>query len=164
MVLQEPFLFNGTVLENILFGKPGASKEEAIEAAKTANAHNFIQELELGYETEVGERGVKLSGGEKQRITIARVILKNPPILILDEATSSVDSEAEILIQEALEHLMKGKTSFVIAHRLSTIRNATKILVVADGRIVEEGTHWELLANKGSYYRFHQMQFQKNIY
>jgi len=160
MVLQEPFLFNGTVLENILFGKPGASKEEVVEAAKTANAHNFIQELELGYETEVGERGVKLSVGEKQRITIARVILKNPPILILDEATSSVDSEAEILIQEALERLMKGKTSFVIAHRLSTIRNATKILVIADGRIVEEGTHWELLAKKGSYYRLYQMQFQ----
>ncbi len=160
MVLQEPFLFNGTVLQNILFGKPGASKEEIVEAAKAANAHTFIQELENGYETEVGERGVKLSGGEKQRITIARVILKNPPILILDEATSSVDSEAEILIQEALERLMKGKTNFVIAHRLSTIRNATKILVIADGRIVEEGTHWELLAKKGSYYRLYQMQFK----
>ena len=160
MVLQEPFLFNGTVLQNILFGKPGASKEEIVEAAKVANAHTFIQELENGYETEVGERGVKLSGGEKQRITIARVILKNPPILILDEATSSVDSEAEILIQEALERLMKGKTNFVIAHRLSTIRNATKILVIADGRIVEEGTHWELLAKRGSYYRLYQMQFK----
>ncbi len=160
MVLQEPFLFNGTVLQNILFGRPGASKEEVVEAAKAANAHNFIQELDNGYETEVGERGVKLSGGEKQRITIARVILKNPPILILDEATSSVDSEAEILIQEALEHLMKGKTSFVIAHRLSTIRNATKILVITDGRIVEEGAHQELLAKRGSYYRLYQMQFQ----
>ena len=163
MVLQEPFLFNGTILENILFGKPGASKEEVVEAAKAANAHNFIEELEQGYETEVGERGVKLSGGEKQRITIARVILKNPPILILDEATSSVDSEAEILIQEVLKRLMKGKTSFVIAHRLSTIRNATKILVITDGRIVEEGTHWELLAKKGSYYHLHQMQFKGSL-
>ena len=163
MVLQEPFLFNGTVLENILFGKPSASKEEVVEAAKAANAHNFIEELEQGYETEVGERGVKLSGGEKQRITIARVILKNPPILILDEATSSVDSEAEILIQEVLKRLMKGKTSFVIAHRLSTIRNATKILVIADGRIVEEGAHWELLAKKGSYYHLHQMQFKGSL-
>ena len=160
MVLQEPFLFNGTVLENILFGRPDASKDEVVKAAKIANAHNFIQELEFGYETEVGERGVKLSGGEKQRITIARVILKNPPILILDEATSSVDSEAEILIQQALERLMKGKTNFVIAHRLSTIRNATKILVIADGRIVEEGTHWELLAKKGPYSRLYQMQFK----
>ena len=159
MVLQEPFLFNGTVLENIRFGKPGASKEEIVEAAKIANAHNFIQELEFGYETEVGERGVKLSGGEKQRLTIARVVLKNPPILILDEATSSVDSEAEILIQEALERLMKGKTNFVIAHRLSTIRNATKILVIAHGRIVEEGTHEELLAKKGVYFKLYQMQF-----
>ncbi len=160
MVLQEPFLFNGTILENILFGRPTASREEAIEVAKTANAHDFITRLLHGYETEVGERGVKLSVGEKQRITIARVILKDPPILILDEATSSVDSETEILIQEALERLMKGKASFVIAHRLSTIRNATRILVISDGKIVEEGTHQELLAKRGHYSHLYQIQFQ----
>ena len=162
MVLQEPFLFDGTVIQNILFGRPGASKEEVVKAAKIANAHNFIRQLPEDYETEVGERGVKLSVGEKQRITIARVMLKNPPILILDEATSSVDSEAEILIQEALEYLMKGKTSFVIAHRLSTIRNATRILVVLEGKIVEEGTHQELLEKESVYSHFYQMQFKEN--
>ena len=160
MVLQEPFLFNGTILENILFGRPTASKEEVIEAAKSANAHHFIGQLPHGYETEVGERGVKLSVGEKQRITIARVILKDPPILILDEATSSVDSEVELLIQEALERLMKGKTSFVIAHRLSTIRNATRILVISEGKIVEDGIHQELLAKKGHYSHLYQIQFE----
>jgi len=159
MVLQEPFLFSGTIADNIGFGKMDAKREEIINVAKAAHAHKFIMELPDGYDTEVGEMGEKLSVGQKQRIAIARALLKNPPILILDEATSSVDSETERLIQDALEKLMKGRTSIVIAHRLSTIRNATKIIVLKNGRIVEEGTHKELLEKNGFYFHLYRLQF-----
>lgn len=159
MVLQEPFLFSGTVAENITFGKMSTSREEITEVAKAAHAHDFINELSDGYDTEIGEQGTKLSGGQKQRIAIARALLKNPPILILDEATSSVDSETEKLIQAALDKLMEGRTSFVIAHRLSTIRNASKIIVLKDGRIVEMGTHKELLKKRGLYFYLYKIQF-----
>lgn len=151
IVSQDVFLFNGTVKENILFGRPEASEEEVIEAAKAANAHQFIMELEKGYETQVGERGVKLSGGQKQRISIARAILKNAPILILDEATSAVDTKTEMQIQEALKNLMKDKTSIVIAHRLSTIQEADQIIILKDGWIVESGKHEELINANGLY-------------
>jgi ATP-binding cassette, subfamily B, bacterial MsbA len=159
MVLQESFIFNGTVAENIAFGKLNATREEIIEVARAALAHNFIEEMSEGYDTEVGEQGSQLSGGQKQRIAIARALLKNPPILILDEATSSVDSETEKFIQEALEQLMKGRTSFIIAHRLSTIRSADRIIVLKDGKIVETGTHRELLEKGGFYFHLYQIQF-----
>lgn len=158
VVSQEPFLFNGTVRENILYGDLDASDEEMIAAAKAANCHDFIAALPEGYETHVGERGVKLSVGEKQRVSIARALLKNAPILILDEATASVDTATERLIQEALEHLMQGRTSFVIAHRLSTIRKADQILVMQHGRIVEYGTHQSLLQENGLYARLARIQ------
>ncbi len=151
-VQQDVYLFSGSVLENIEYGKPGASREEVIEAAKRAGAHDFICELQDGYDTYVGERGVKLSGGQKQRISIARAFLKNPPVLILDEATSALDNESERIVQESLEKLAKGRTTFTIAHRLTTIRNATKILVLTDQGISEQGTHEELMAKKGIYY------------
>ncbi len=151
-VQQDVYLFSGSVLENIEYGKPGASREEVIEAAKRAGAHEFICELQDGYDTYVGERGVKLSGGQKQRISIARAFLKNPPVLILDEATSALDNESERIVQESLEKLAKGRTTFTIAHRLTTIRNATKILVLTDQGISEQGTHEELMAKKGIYY------------
>ncbi len=151
-VQQDVYLFSGSVLENIEYGKPGASREEVIEAAKRAGAHEFISELQDGYDTYVGERGVKLSGGQKQRISIARAFLKNPPVLILDEATSALDNESERIVQDSLEKLAKGRTTFTIAHRLTTIRNATKILVLTDQGISEEGTHEELMAKKGIYY------------
>ena len=161
VVLQDVFLFYGTIRENIFFGKPEASNDELIYAAKTANAHDFILRLPDGYDTMVGERGIKLSGGQKQRISIARAILKNAPILILDEATSSVDTETEQQIQQALERLMKGRTTIVIAHRLSTIRNANKIVVLEDKIIREMGTHEELLKlNKGLYRRLYNAQRQ----
>ncbi|HNS33241.1 MAG TPA: ABC transporter ATP-binding protein [bacterium] len=160
IVLQEPFLFNGTVAENISFGKQNATNEEIIEVAEAARVHSFISQLPEGYDTEVGEQGNQLSGGQKQRIAIARALLKNPPILILDEATSSVDSETERLIQEALERLMKGRTSFVIAHRLSTIRNAKKIIVLKNGEIAETGMHRELLEKGGLYFHLYQVQFR----
>jgi ATP-binding cassette subfamily B protein len=158
LVSQDVFLFNGTVLDNILYGSPGASEEEVIAAAKAANAHDFIMGLENGYETRIGERGVKLSGGQKQRISIARAILKDAPILILDEATSAVDTQTERLIQEALNKLKENKTAIVIAHRLSTIQDADQILVLEEGEILEQGTHQELLDKKGLYYKLCQAQ------
>lgn len=158
IVLQDIFLFHGSVQDNLLFGKPEASDEEIIEATKVANAHDFIQSLPDGYNTIIGERGVKLSGGQRQRISIARAILKNTRILILDEATSSVDTETELLIQQALERLMAGRTTIIIAHRLSTIRKADKIVVLEGKRIVEQGSHEELLDNNGLYKRLYTVQ------
>lgn len=151
-VQQDVYLFSGTVLENIEYGRPGASKEEVIQAAKQAGAHQFISELSSGYYTYVGERGVKLSGGQKQRISIARAFLKNPPVLILDEATSALDNESERIVQASLEKLAKGRTTFTIAHRLTTIKNATVILVLTKNGIEESGTHKELMEKKGIYY------------
>jgi ATP-binding cassette subfamily B protein len=158
IVLQDVFLFHGTVRDNILFGRPDASDEEIIRAAKVANAHEFIEQLPNGYDTLIGERGVKLSGGQKQRISIARALLKNAPILILDEATSSVDTETELLIQQALERLMAGRTTIIIAHRLSTIRNADQIVVLAGNGIAEQGTHEQLMARDGLYRRLCEIQ------
>jgi ATP-binding cassette subfamily B protein/subfamily B ATP-binding cassette protein MsbA len=158
VVSQEAFLFNGTVRENILYGKLDASAEELMAAARAANCHEFITRLPEGYDAHVGERGVKLSVGEKQRVSIARALLKNAPILILDEATASVDTATEKLIQEALERLMAHRTSFVIAHRLSTIRNADQILVMRHGEIVERGTHEELLEQNGLYAKLSRIQ------
>ena len=153
VVQQDVYLFSGTVAENIAYGKPGASQEEIIAAAKLAGADGFVRALKDGYDTYVGERGVKLSGGQKQRISIARVFLKNPPILLLDEATSALDNESEILVGQSLDALAKGRTTLTIAHRLTTIKNADRILVLGKEGIEEEGTHEELLAQKGIYYR-----------
>lgn len=158
IVSQESILFNDTVLNNISFGMHHASKESIIEAAKIANAHDFIMNLEDGYNTIIGERGNKLSGGQKQRVSIARAVLKNPPVMILDEATSALDTESEKLVQDALDNLMKNRTSLVIAHRLSTIKNADLILVLKKGEIVESGTHEELYKQKGHYYKLSTLQ------
>lgn len=162
IVQQDVFLFAGTIRENILYGRPDASEEEICEAARRANIHDYIMTLEKGYDTEIGERGVKLSGGQKQRLSIARVFLKNPAILILDEATSALDNTTEVLIQQALDELCKGRTTLVVAHRLSTIRNADEIAVVINGRILEQGTHEELMAAGGTYKELYSLQFREN--
>lgn len=161
IVQQDVYLFVGSVYDNIRYGKPDATREEVIAAAKNANAHEFIMSLPQGYETDIGQRGVKLSGGQKQRLSIARVFLKNPPILIFDEATSALDNESEKVVQDSLEKLAANRTTFVIAHRLSTIKNAQKILVLTDEGIEEEGTHKELLARGGIYEKLYNMQFHK---
>ncbi len=160
IVPQETLLFNGSVYDNILYGRLDATKEEVEAAAKAANAHDFIMELPNGYESMLGDRGVNISGGQRQRIAIARAILKNPKILILDEATSALDTEAERVVQEALDRLMVGRTSFVIAHRLSTVKNADQILVLDKGRIIESGSHDELLALGGLYAHLYQIQYR----
>ncbi|MGM9988154.1 MAG: ABC transporter ATP-binding protein, partial [Bacillaceae bacterium] len=157
---QESFLFADTIRENLMMVKPDATEKDMIQAAKDANIHDFIMSLPDGYETELGERGIRLSGGQKQRLSIARAILKDAPILLLDEATSALDSETEHLVQEALDRLMKGRTTLIIAHRLSTIQNADEILVMNHGEIVEAGTHEQLLRAKGHYYKMHQTQFK----
>jgi ATP-binding cassette subfamily B protein/subfamily B ATP-binding cassette protein MsbA len=157
-VQQEPMMFRDTIFNNIAFGKDNATQEEVEAAAKIANAHDFIMEMEKGYQTNIGDRGGRLSGGQRQRISIARAILKNPPILILDEATSALDTESERLVQDALERLMKSRTTIAIAHRLSTIKNADEICVLHEGQIVERGTHDELIALGGYYKKLNDMQ------
>jgi subfamily B ATP-binding cassette protein MsbA len=159
IVLQESLIFSGSVRDNLTYGRPNAAEHEIVEAAKAANAHEFITALPDGYDTHLGERGVNLSGGQRQRLSIARALLKNPRILILDEATSALDTESEALVQAALERLMHGRTSFIIAHRLSTVRGADRILVVQNGRIAEDGPHEALLARNGAYARLVQHQF-----
>ena len=162
IVPQETVLFNGTVYENILYGDLNATEEEVIAATKAANAHEFVMAMREGYQTQIGERGSSLSGGQRQRLAIALAILKNPRILVLDEATSALDTESEKLVQAALDQLMVGRTSFVIAHRLSTILKANMILVMEKGKIVERGTHEELLALGGLYSSLYQIQFNKS--
>lgn len=163
IVQQDVFLFNGTIKENILYGKLNATEEEIIQASKRAKIYDYIMSLPNGFNTEIGERGVKLSGGQKQRLSIARVFLKNPPILILDEATSALDNTTEIQIQEALNELAKGRTTLVVAHRLSTIKNADRILVVNQGKIIEEGSHQELLDKNGVYSTLYKLQFKDHL-
>lgn len=161
IVQQDIYLFNASIRDNILYGRLDATEEDVVEAAKRANIHDYIMTLPEGYDTKIGERGVRLSGGQKQRLSIARVFLKNPPILILDEATSALDNTTEIMIQEALDELCKGRTTLVVAHRLSTIKNADEIAVVANGRIVEQGTHSELIALNGEYASLYKLQFRE---
>lgn len=162
IVQQDIYLFNASIKDNILYGKLDATDEEVVEAAKRANIHDYIMTLEKGYDTQIGERGVRLSGGQKQRLSIARVFLKNPPILILDEATSALDNTTEILIQQSLDELCKGRTTLVVAHRLSTIKNADEIAVVSEGRIIEQGSHSELLEKNGTYADLYALQFRNN--
>jgi subfamily B ATP-binding cassette protein MsbA len=158
IVTQEPILFNDTIANNIALGMDNAGQADIEQAAKVANAHDFIMQKDQGYQTNIGDRGGKLSGGERQRMTIARAVLKNPPILILDEATSSLDTESERLVQDAINNLMNNRTSLVIAHRLSTIRHADEIIVLQKGEIVERGTHDSLIAQNGFYKRLVDMQ------
>jgi len=158
LVLQEPFLFFGTIAENIAYGQPDAPREQIIAAARAAHAHEFILRLPQGYDSIVGERGQGLSGGERQRISIARALLIDPRILILDEATASVDSETEKEIQKALDNLVQGRTTIAIAHRLSTLQRADRLVVLDRGKVVEEGTHDELMARQGAYYNLYQAQ------
>ena len=160
IVQQDVYLFNASIKENILYGKPDATDEEVIQAAKRANIHDYVMTLDEGYDTQIGERGVRLSGGQKQRLSIARVFLKNPPILILDEATSALDNTTEILIQQALDELCRGRTTIVVAHRLSTIKNADEIAVISDGKILEQGTHDQLLEKAGMYAELYRLQFR----
>ncbi|MBQ8332896.1 MAG: ABC transporter ATP-binding protein [Clostridia bacterium] len=162
IVQQDIYLFNASIRDNILYGRLDATEEEVIEAAKRANIHDWIMTLENGYATEIGERGVRLSGGQKQRLSIARVFLKNPPILILDEATSALDNTTEILIQQSLDELCRGRTTLVVAHRLSTIKNADEIAVISGGRIVEQGRHEDLIEKNGIYAELYQLQFRAN--
>jgi ATP-binding cassette subfamily B protein/subfamily B ATP-binding cassette protein MsbA len=163
MVLQEPFLFSGAVAENIGYGRPGAAREEIEAAARTVSAHGFISALPKGYDTILGEGGGSLSQGQRQLLSFARAVLADPRILILDEATSNVDTRTEAIIQRALATLLKGRTSIVIAHRLSTVRNADVILVIQEGRIVERGTHYELLENNGLYANLYRRQFREQV-
>lgn len=163
IVQQDIYLFNASIKENILYGRLDATDDEVVEAAKRANIHDYIMTLPEGYETQIGERGVRLSGGQKQRLSIARVFLKNPPILILDEATSALDNTTEIMIQQALDELCRGRTTIVVAHRLSTIKNADMIAVIDDGRIIEQGTHEELLAKNGLYSNLYHGQFREAV-
>jgi ATP-binding cassette subfamily B protein len=163
IVQQDIYLFNASIKDNILYGKPDATEEEIILAAKRANIHEFVCTLEDGYDTIIGDRGVKLSGGQKQRLSIARVFLKNPPILILDEATSALDNVTELLIQKSLDELCRGRTTIVVAHRLTTIKNADEIAVVSNGTIVEQGTHDELVAKGGVYKTLHDGQFAESL-
>ncbi len=160
IVQQDVYMFSGTVGDNIAYGKPGATDEEIMEAARKANIHDFILSLEQGYDTYVGERGVRLSGGQKQRLSIARVFLKNPPILILDEATSALDNESEKYIQHSLEKLSRNRTTIVIAHRLSSIKNADEIVVITDDGLKERGSHKELLQQNGLYAHYYNLQFE----
>lgn len=162
IVQQDIYLFNASIRDNILYGRLDATEEEVIEAAKRANIHDYIMQMEHGYDTQIGERGVRLSGGQKQRLSIARVFLKNPPILILDEATSALDNTTEILIQQALDELCKGRTTLVVAHRLSTIKNADEIAVISEGCIAEQGTHEALIARNGIYAQLYHQQFRDN--
>ena len=162
IVTQDPILFNDSIRNNIRYGKPDATDEEIIEASKSAYAHDFIMNFSKGFDTQVGELGTRLSGGEKQRLCIARALIKDAPILILDEATSSLDTEAEAVVQKALENLMRGRTAFVIAHRLSTIQNADRVIVLVNGQVAESGTHDALLTHKGEYHKLYQMQFRHN--
>ncbi len=160
IVQQDVYLFNASIRDNILYGRPGATEEEVIEAAKRANIHDYVMSMPEGYDTVIGERGVKLSGGQKQRLSIARVFLKDPAILILDEATSALDNTTEILIQNALDELCKGRTTLVVAHRLSTVKNADEIAVVSGGKIIEQGTHEDLIASDGVYAELYKLQFR----